>query len=249
MINFNKIRNGYRTELAQLKPLLRTAYQSIHDYQLERNYENEMIMRDAITDTIPILSVFIPHIAGSKGKYILALNRQNEMVPFDLIVCFDTAIYELHLWTMLKELGVKRGRWSRGQQPWSKELRALLDERQQIDNNIRQAGKEERFKVSGTPACRGHASGPAAKVLDENDFSKLKTGSILITRMTTPEFIQVAHLIAGLITDNGGVLCHAAILAREFNIPCIVGCCDATTAINDGEMIRMDAVSGVVMGE
>jgi phosphohistidine swiveling domain-containing protein len=248
MIDFNKIRNGYGTELSLLKPMLRNAYQSIHDYQLQRNTENEIKMREAITDTETILNIFIPHIPGSKGRYIQALKRQQEMSPFDLIVCFDQAVYELHLWTILKELGIKRGIWSHGQQPWSKELRILLDERQQIDKDNSIVNKEELFKVSGTPACRGNAEGPAIIVLNKDEFHRVKSGSILITTMTTPDFIEIANLITGLVTDRGGVLCHAAILAREFNIPCIVGCHDATKTIKDGEIIRMDAISGVVMG-
>jgi phosphohistidine swiveling domain-containing protein len=250
MFDFNKIRISFEAELAELKPLLRNAYQSIHVYQLHRNTENEIKMREAITDTATILNLFIPHIPGSKGRYIQALKRQQEMSSFDLIVCFDQAIYELHLWTMLKELSIKRGVWSHGQQPWSKELRILLNERQQIDkdNSIVNVNKEELFKVSGTPACRGNAEGPAIIVLNKDDFHRVKSGSILITTMTTPDFIEIANLITGLVTDRGGVVCHAAILAREFNIPCIVGCYDATKTIKDGEIIRMDAISGVVMG-
>ncbi|MFC3773190.1 hypothetical protein [Paenibacillus sp. GCM10012303] len=132
MFDFNKVRNGFGDELAQLKPLLREAYQTVHEYQLQRIPANEIKMREAIAAAAVILNIFIPHILSSKGKYIEALGRQQEMSPFDLIVCFDQAIYELHLWTLLQELGIKRGEWSRSQQPWSKELRTLLDERQQI---------------------------------------------------------------------------------------------------------------------
>ncbi|WP_028551525.1 hypothetical protein [Paenibacillus sp. UNC451MF] len=117
MIDFNKIRNGYGTELNQLKPLLSTAYQNIHDYQLNQTIENEMEMRAAIAEAAIILYGFIPFIPTSKGKYIQALKRHQEMTSFDLIICFDQAIYELHLWTILKELGIKRGKWSRGNQP------------------------------------------------------------------------------------------------------------------------------------
>jgi len=248
MFDFNKIRNAFRDELAQLKPLLREAYQTLHDYQLHRTIENENKMREAITASAAILNVFIPHIPGSKSKYIQALKRQQEMSSFDLIVCFDQAIYELHLWTLLKELGIKRGEWSRNQQPWSKELRILLDERQQVVSDHTAANQEENFRVSGTPACRGHVVGRAMIITDTADLHRVKSGSILITPMTTPDFIEVAHRIIGLVTDRGGVVCHAAVLAREFNIPCIVGCGNATTVIKDGERIRVDAVSGVVMG-
>jgi pyruvate,water dikinase len=64
--------------------------------------------------------------------------------------------------------------------------------------------------------------------------------------MTDPSFLEVADRIAGLITDRGGLVCHAAILAREFRLPCIVGCRNATEVIRDGEPIRMDAFAGIV---
>jgi phosphohistidine swiveling domain-containing protein len=249
MVDFNKIRIGFEDERKKLRPLLRDAYQSIYDYQLHRTTENETKMRAAITATITILNLFVEYIPAYKGKYIQVLKRQEEMATFDLIICFDQAIYELHFWVMLKNLGVKRGGYARDQQqPWSKELRQLLNERQQVDTDNRIENKEELFLVSGKPACRGTALGSACIVLDNNDFQKVKSGSILVTPMTTPDFIEVANLISGLVTDRGGILCHAAILAREFNIPCIVGCHTATIAIKDGELIRVDAISGVVLG-
>lgn len=65
---------------------------------------------------------------------------------------------------------------------------------------------------------------------------------------TTPDFIEVAYLISGIITDRGGNVSHAAILAKGFNIPCVVGCQTATTTIRDGDLIRLDATAGVVLG-
>jgi phosphohistidine swiveling domain-containing protein len=249
MSAFNKIRIGFEDERQNLKPLLRAAYQSIYDFQLHRTSENEAKMRKAIVETTVILNVFIDYIPPSKGKYILALQRQADMLAFDLVICFDQAIYELHLWMMLQELGIKRGKWSKHNKlPWSKELRRLLDERQHTVVSTDHGDKEELFLVSGTPACRGSAQGPSCIVRSIDDFHKVKSGNIVITEMTTPDFIMIAELISGIVADRGGVLCHAAILAREYNIPCIVGCVDATSTINEGQIIRMDAVSGVVVG-
>jgi len=250
-MDFNKIRNGFRDEMTALKPLLHAAYRSIHAYQMQRNSDKERCMRGAIAETAAILRSFIGHIPPSKGKYIAALQWQEEMTSSDLIMCFDQAVYELHLWTMLQELGIKKGRWARGRQPWSRELRALLDERRFVDKNEdegSQPPREERFKASGTPACRGTAQGAACIVHGKDDFHKVKAGMIVVTGMSTPDFTAIAGLMAGLVTDRGGVLCHAAILAREYNIPCVVGCLNATESIADGEWIRLDAVSGVIMG-
>lgn len=169
------------------------------------------------------------------------------MSPFDLIMCFDQAIYELHIWETLSELGIKRGYWAK-ENPWSKELRELLNERQDFQHHDNTLNTEEEFLASGTTACRGSAQGRACIVLDKEQFSKVQKGDILVTTMTTPDFVEIAHLISGIITDRGGVVCHAAILSREFNIPCVVGCGTATTTIRDGDLIRLDATSGIVLG-
>lgn len=82
------------------------------------------------------------------------------MSSFDLIICFDQAIFELHVWDTLSELGIKRGQWAKGN-PWSKEIRELLNERQDIQNNDIDLNTEVEFLASGTTTCRGSAQGPA----------------------------------------------------------------------------------------
>jgi phosphoenolpyruvate synthase/pyruvate phosphate dikinase len=69
----------------------------------------------------------------------------------------------------------------------------------------------------------------------------------LVIPMTDPDFISAAHLLSGLITDRGGLLCHAAILTNVFNLPCIVECREATQQIKDGDRIQMDSHTGIVM--
>lgn len=243
---FNTIRNAYGEVLENFKPILRNAYQSIYTYQMDRTSDNESLMREAINSTRETLEFFAKYLPYSKAKYISALKRLDEMAPLDLIMCFDQAIFEMHVWDTLSELGIKRGQWAK-ENTWSKELRDLLNERQEVrpkDNNL---NVEEEFLISGTPACRGSAQGRACIAFDKEHFHKIKKGDILVTTMTTPEFIEVAHLISGLITDRGGVVCHAAILAREFGIPCVVGCLTATETIKDGDHIRLDAISGIVV--
>ncbi|WP_274365877.1 PEP-utilizing enzyme [Paenibacillus thermotolerans] len=204
-------------------------------------------MREAIDATRESLEYFANRMPASKGKYSIALRRLDEMSPFDLIMCFDQAVFEMHLWETLSELGIKREQWAK-ENPWSKQLRALLDERQEVHPTDNSLNNEEKFLVSGTTACRGSAQGRACIALDKQHFHKITKGDILVTTMTTPDFVEVAHLISGIVTDRGGVVCHAAILAREFNIPCVVGCQTATTNIKDGDLIRLDATAGIVLG-
>lgn len=77
-------------------------------------------------------------------------------------------------------------------------------------------------------------------------ISKMETGAVLIAQSTTPELMVMIDKAAAIVTDQGGMLSHAAIVSREFNIPCIVGTGNATKILKDGDMIEVDANNGVV---
>ena len=84
-----------------------------------------------------------------------------------------------------------------------------------------------------------------AKVLNNyNDIYKVNRGDILVASMTTPDLISAMEKASGFITDEGGITCHAAILSREFDVPCIVGTVDATKKIHDGDLVELDAYNG-----
>lgn len=74
----------------------------------------------------------------------------------------------------------------------------------------------------------------------------MKKGNILITGMTRPEILPVIKLASAIVTDEGGITCHAAIVAREFNIPCVVGTLFATKVLKDGDVIEVNANQGIV---
>ena len=77
-------------------------------------------------------------------------------------------------------------------------------------------------------------------------FGKLKQGDILVATMTTPDFFPIMKKAAGFITDEGGITCHASIVAREMKKPCIVGTKIATKVLKDGDLVEVDADKGVV---
>jgi phosphohistidine swiveling domain-containing protein len=75
---------------------------------------------------------------------------------------------------------------------------------------------------------------------------KVKEGDFLVSNMTTPQYIFAMKKAKGFITDEGGVTCHAAIVAREMNKPCIIGTKNATRILKDGMLIQMDTEKGIV---
>ncbi|MCI4328663.1 MAG: phosphoenolpyruvate synthase, partial [Thermoplasmata archaeon] len=100
--------------------------------------------------------------------------------------------------------------------------------------------------VRGFGASPGIAGGTARLLRTSQEMDRLKPGEILITTMTTPDMVPAMAQAAGIVTDEGGITCHAAIVSRELGVPCVVGTRTATKTIVDGETVSVDGKSGSV---
>ncbi len=101
--------------------------------------------------------------------------------------------------------------------------------------------------VKGLPASPGVHTGRAKVALTVEEASKIVSkGDILVTKMTNPDWVPYMRLAGAIVTDEGGMTCHAAIVSRELGIPCIVGAGDATQLLKTGEVYTVDASAGVV---
>ena len=118
-----------------------------------------------------------------------------------------------------------------------------------IDEVIK-AGKVEELKVmdrfEGYPGAPGIIEGPARVITSFEDFPKLQHGEILVCPYTATAWTPLFPKIKGVVTDTGGMLTHAAITAREYRIPAVVGTWRATKSIQDGDLIRVDGNLGIV---
>ncbi len=104
--------------------------------------------------------------------------------------------------------------------------------------------KKEPKVARGLPVSAGTYEGIARLVTGPEDFGRLQPGDVLVTRSTSAAFNIILPLLGGIVTDRGGALSHAAIVAREYGIPGVVGCRDATTLIPDGARVRVDGEAG-----
>jgi pyruvate,water dikinase len=100
--------------------------------------------------------------------------------------------------------------------------------------------------ISGTTAQGGTYEGPARLVIGPNEFDKIQQGDVLVTHATNPAFSIILPLLGAIVTDHGGPLSHAGIIAREFGLPAVVGCNDATERLHDGDIVRVDADAGTI---
>ncbi|MEN9582678.1 MAG: pyruvate, water dikinase [Candidatus Parcubacteria bacterium] len=100
--------------------------------------------------------------------------------------------------------------------------------------------------IKGSIANRGKLTGHVRIVLDPHGYVGFKQGDILVTSMTRPEFVPLMKLAGAVITNEGGITCHAAIVSRELNIPCVIGTKIATRALKDGDIVEVDANKGII---
>jgi pyruvate,water dikinase len=107
----------------------------------------------------------------------------------------------------------------------------------------------ERALVSGTPASPGRASGPVRVVRGPQDFDELLPGEILVAPLTAPAWTPLFTRAAAVVTDIGSPASHASIIAREYGIPAVVGCGDATARLRNGMRVVVDGTTGNVEPE
>ncbi|MGH7640228.1 MAG: PEP-utilizing enzyme [Candidatus Dormibacteria bacterium] len=107
--------------------------------------------------------------------------------------------------------------------------------------------EHEEGRLRGLAASRGVYEGPARRVSGPSEFGRILKGDVLVTESTTEAFNILLPLLGAIVTDNGGLLSHSAIVAREYGIPGVVGTRDATDRISDGMQLRVDGNSGEVL--
>jgi pyruvate, water dikinase len=116
---------------------------------------------------------------------------------------------------------------------------------------LNRAGKptaeQHEVLLQGLPAVPGAASGEVRVLMDVSDGARLQDGEILVAQMTNPDWLPTMRRAAALVTDTGGMTCHAAIVARELGVPCIVGARTATKDLTDGMVVTVDGTHGRVL--
>ena len=101
--------------------------------------------------------------------------------------------------------------------------------------------------LKGTVACKGQTvKGKVQIIFNSNEIKLFKAGNIFVTPMTSPDYLMVMKRALAIITDEGGISCHAAITSRELGVPCIIGTKIATKVLKDGDIVEVDADKGIV---
>ncbi|MBN2478166.1 phosphoenolpyruvate synthase, partial [Candidatus Micrarchaeota archaeon] len=101
-------------------------------------------------------------------------------------------------------------------------------------------------EISGKIGCGGKVKGIVKVIKNTDELGKVETGDVLVSITTGPDYVPAMAKASAFVTDQGGITCHAAIVAREMEKPCIVGTGNATLLLNDGDLVEVDAENGTV---
>jgi pyruvate,water dikinase len=113
------------------------------------------------------------------------------------------------------------------------------------DLNLRTA-QDDTGVIRGVPASGGLRRGRVRVVRGSNEFARLKPGEVLVCRSSNVSWIPLFTIAVAVVTDVGGSLSHAAVVAREFGVPAVVGCGVATNTLRDGQLVEVDGDRGTI---
>ena len=106
--------------------------------------------------------------------------------------------------------------------------------------------KMTSVRMSGTPACPGKVTAPARVITHISEAATIRPGEILITLSTDIGWSPHFPVLAGVVTELGGLISHGAVVAREYGLPCLVGVTGATQTFSTGDMVTLDAERGFI---
>ncbi len=115
-----------------------------------------------------------------------------------------------------------------------------------IDKKIFLEKSENIQEIRGVPASPGKIIGKVRIILKPSQLNKIELGDILVANNTTPDFVPAMKKAAAIITEQGGITTHAAVVSRELKVPCIIGTKIATQVLHDGDLVEVDADQGIV---
>ncbi|MBU1198191.1 hypothetical protein KJ765_06830 [Candidatus Micrarchaeota archaeon] len=123
---------------------------------------------------------------------------------------------------------------------------AAGSEARELYRKVRRKLRNDVNDVRGTCASVGRTEGIVKIVLASKDLFKMEKGNILVSSMTRPELVPAMKKAAAIVTDEGGITSHAAIISRELGIPCVIGTKIATQVFKDGDFVEVNANHGII---
>ena len=115
-----------------------------------------------------------------------------------------------------------------------------------LTKNIGRVFDKNQTELTGQTAQPGYAKGTVKMIFRAKDIPKMKKGDILVSIATDPDIVPAMKLAGAIVTEQGGITSHAAIVSRELGIPCVIGTKIATKIFKDGDLVEVNATTGTI---
>jgi len=231
--------DNYQKAIKELKP-------NKHDLQMIKTARELVFLRTYRTDVISNSFAHITNLIEEMGK-------RNDLSLQETLLCLCSELISFNFPD--KSVIVKRAQTFISRSVGGKFYYSYGDEAvkmlAKIEKDMGIAPEEKQIisddkEIRGVIAQIGIVTGIVKIVLDNSQLSKVNDGDIIVASMTTPDFVPAMEKASAFITDEGGILCHAAILSREMKKPCIIATKIATKILKDGDEVEVDAKRGIV---
>ncbi len=189
-------------------------------------------------------------IAQNKWRELVSKNKYLSKLPYELVVNLaHEEVFSVSDGSMSLSEAVSLAKSRYGSKIFyclkNKTYLSSVSENELVKFRIYE-GKSEVKEIKGTVAYKGKVVGKISVLQGPEQINNMTKGNILVCPMTNPDLMPAILKCVAIVTDEGGLLCHAAIISREFRIPCIVGTKIATKIFRDGDMVEVDAEKGIV---
>lgn len=248
LLNFEKIRAVLLSEVALQKNELSTFIKKVQEFwiwfdclwwMIEYGDKHGLNLEDLMRVRKSI-EYFIPAVKSIIRKSIsLAVPKLTKFVDVIFLKeLFDDKIPdEIELKKRLIFCAYANEKIYSSEEDLSRDLNIIL-EHEKHDT--------EKEELSGQTAYSGRVCGVVKIVRSVKDIKDFKSGEIIVSSTTTPDFLPAMKKSAAIISEHGGIICHAAITSRELKIPCVVGVRGATSVLKNGYLVEVDADKGIV---
>ncbi len=261
--NFQKWIQLFQSELNTDAHFSLSSLHEQHDLALSEKQKiiDQLELSDASKHVLNALNEFVSERDWAKGKFCYALSIYDlllQEIANRLLVSKEDLLYmeSEELVRMMKtsvSANVSVNNRKDGFALVSKQGRITIIEKEGLEEFLSREGIEKHFSpitrvksFGGVIASQGKVRGRVRVIEKPELMSEFKDGEILVTYMTTMEFTPIFGKAAGIITDEGGLSSHAAIISREFGVPCIVGTTIATRNLKTGDIVELNASEGKI---
>ncbi|MBV7273472.1 pyruvate, phosphate dikinase [Clostridium sp. PL3] len=247
--NFKKQEDDYEAAKKQIKELMKLSKYRKFLKALEKA-RNAVIVREESLFFLEKLVACLRRLASKFGKLLVKKSLINEAEDVFFIFLEEVGSVAEGKLGIKEKIEKRKKAFSKVYAAHEKGVHWMISTgsipKFEMKNKNKMDIENDPNSIQGSPASRGVYEGPVCIVRNPSEFNKLKKGDILVSPYTAPVWTPLFKVAAAAVTEIGSAGSHAAIVSREYGIPCVVAIDNITNILKDGQKIRVDGTKGII---